>query len=111
MRLKLVAIVAVAAIAAAIVWQHTGSREARIERAYASCMEQFGGGAAAAPPASTAPVGTTDPTFADQLGKAMQDLVKGVTSGMSGAVCGTLRDACKADFEGAVCQNALAGFK
>ena len=41
----------------------------------------------------------------------MTDLVRGVTSGMSGAVCGALRDACRADFDGVVCRNAIAGFR
>jgi hypothetical protein len=45
------------------------------------------------------------------MSRTMQDLVKGVTAGMTGAVCGAVRDACNADFDGAVCQNALAGFK
>lgn len=107
---KVVVVVAVIAIAAALAWQRAYSHEARIERAYASCMKQFGGaaperGAPASPPAAQ------DPALADSLGRAMQDLVKGVTAGMSGAVCGAVRDACHADFEGAVCQNALAGFK
>ncbi|MEO8485340.1 MAG: hypothetical protein ABI585_03290 [Betaproteobacteria bacterium] len=103
--------VLVVAIVAAVVWQRQASREARIERAYASCMLQFGG---TADPRSANPAAAQDagsnPTLADSLGKAMQDLVKGVTAGMSGAVCGAVRDACNADFESAVCQNALAGF-
>jgi hypothetical protein len=30
---------------------------------------------------------------------------------MSEAVCGALRDACRADFDGVVCRNAIAGFR
>ena len=105
--MKWVAVALVVAIVGWLVWQKEYSREARIERAYASCMKQFGG-ADAKTPAKAPPA---DATLAESLGKAMQDLVKGVTAGMSGAVCGALRDACRADFEGAVCQNALSGFK
>jgi hypothetical protein len=102
---------AIVAVVAWFVWDREFSREARIERAYASCMRQFGESAApkaAAPAASPAvPPGT----LADSLGQAMQDLVKGVTAGMSAAVCGGVRDACRSDFDGAVCRNALAGFR
>jgi hypothetical protein len=105
--MKWIAVAAVVAIVGFLVWQREFSREARIERAYAACMKQFGGTPEAKAPPSVPP----DATFAESLGKAMQDLVKGVTSGMSAAVCGGLRDACRADFDGAVCQNALAGFK
>ena len=111
--MKIVVLVVVLAIIAAVFWQRGYSREARVERAYASCMKQFGGAAperppssAPGPPAASAPA----PAPADPLGQAMRDLVKGVTAGMSGAVCGAVRDACQADFDGAVCQNALAGF-
>lgn len=104
-------VVAVVAVVGAIVWQAKYSREARVEAAYESCIRQFGGrhdapkGSAASEPNGPATV------TADSLGKSMQDLVKGVTAGMSGAVCGAVREACRADFEGAVCQNALAGFQ
>ena len=106
--MKWLAVAAVVAIVAWLVWDREFSREARIERAYASCMKQFGG-----TPEANAPAGAPAPptTLADSLGKAMQDLVKGVTAGMSAAVCGGVRDACRTDFEGAVCQNALAGFR
>jgi hypothetical protein len=112
---RVVVVVAAAiAIAAAIGWQREYSREARIERAYASCMRQFGGAApsraAPARPVGSPGANAPDPRFADSLDQAMQDLVKGVTAGMSGAVCGAVRDACQADFDGAVCRNALAGF-
>ena len=96
----------VVAVVAGIVWQRGYSQEARIAHAYDACIKRFGGKASA--PAAPAPV---DPTLADALGKAMQDLVRGVTAGISDAVCGQVRDACRADFDGAVCQNALAGFK
>lgn len=112
--MKFVVLVVVLAIIAVVFWQRGYSREARIERAYASCMKQFGGGAPERPASSATPSAAASaptPTLADSLGQAMQDLVKGVTAGMSGAVCGAVRDACQADFDGAVCQNALAGFK
>lgn len=106
----LLAVVVGAAIVAALAWQHYHSKEARIERAYDACMAQFGGSTAARPSDAGAAGPTTPPTAADALGKAMQDLVRGVTSGMSGAVCGAVRDACRADFDGVVCRNAIAGF-
>jgi hypothetical protein len=107
-----IAVVVVIAIVAAIAWQQLYSREARIERAHASCLHQFGGAPETAKaPAPPAAPGNAPLALADSLGKAMQDLVKGVTAGMSGAVCGALRDACRSDFDGAVCQNALAGFR
>lgn len=103
--MKWIAAAIVVAIAAAVVWQRHYSAEARIAHAYDACMKRFGGNAAPAPALPA------DATAADSLGKAMQDLVRGVTAGMSGAVCSGLRDACRADFDGMVCQNALAGFK
>jgi hypothetical protein len=107
--MKWIAVAVVVAVVAGIVWQREYSQEARIARAYDSCMKQFGGAADKPPPTpSPTPV---DPTLAESLGKTMQDLVRGVTAGMSGAVCGAVRDACRSDFEGAVCQNAIAGFK
>ena len=106
--MKWLAAAVIAGILGYLVWDREFSRDAQIERAYASCMKQFGGNPDAKAAAPAPPPGTT---FADSLGKAMQDLVKGVTSGMSAAVCGGVRDACRADFEGAVCRNALAGFK
>jgi hypothetical protein len=106
--MKWIAAAIVVAILVAIVWQREFSPEARIGRAYDACMKRFGG-KADAPPQAVAPA-PVDPVLADSLGKAMQDLVRGVTAGMSGAVCGAVRDACRADFDGAVCRNALAGF-
>jgi hypothetical protein len=106
---KIAVLVVVVAIVAAILWQREYSREARIEHAYASCMKQFGG--TAAPGTAPKATDTPDPTLAESMSRTMQDLVKGVTAGMTGAVCGAVRDACNADFDGAVCQNALAGFK
>ena len=107
--MKWVFVAIVVAVVAGIVWQREYSQDARIAHAYDACMKQFGGTADKQPPAA-APA-KVDPTLADSLGKAMQDLVRGVTAGMSVSVCGTVRDACHADFDGAVCQNALAGFK
>ena len=52
--MKIVVVVVVVAIVAAILWQREYSREARIERAYASCMEQFGGATPQRPPARDA---------------------------------------------------------
>ena len=106
--MKWVAVAIVVAVVAGIVWQREYSQDARIARAYDACMKQFGGAVDKSPPAAPAAV---DPTLADSVGKAMQDLVRGVTAGMTGAVCGGVRDACRADFDGAVCRNALAGFK
>ena len=108
--LRIALAVVAAAIVAAIVWQTNYSRDARIERAYESCIRQFGGSAPAQRPGVAPSRGGSDPTLGESIGNAMQDLVKGVTAGMSGAVCGAVREACRADFDGAVCQNALAGF-
>lgn len=106
-----IAVVIGAAIAAAIVWHRYYSQEAEIQRAYEACMAQFGG-AKETPKGSAATTKPGEPpTAADALGKAMQDLVRGVTAGMSGAVCGAVRDACHADFDGVVCRNAIAGFR
>ena len=111
-RMLVLAVVA-AGVAGAFVWQTQFSREAQIERAYESCLRQFGGNAVRqATPGRTETVAAgSGPTLTDSLGKAMEDLVRGVTAGMSGAVCGAVREACKTDFEGAVCRNALAGFR
>ncbi len=111
-RMLVLAVVA-AGVAGAIVWQTRFSREAQIERAYESCLRQFGGNALRqdTPGRTETHAAGSGPTLSDSLGKAMEDLVRGVTAGMSGAVCGAVREACKADFDGAVCRNALAGFR
>lgn len=103
--------VAAAAVAGAIAWQTTYSREARIEAAYESCMVRFGGKSGPGKDADVPAQGDRAGGAAESVGKAMQDLAKGVTASMSGAVCGALREACRTDFEGVVCQNALAGFR
>ena len=41
--MKWLVVAAVAAVVAWVVWDREFSREAKIERAYASCMKQFGG--------------------------------------------------------------------
>ncbi len=110
--LLVVVVVAAAAIAGAIVWQTRYSREAQIERAYEACIRQFGGPAPRQASAGTANASATGDgaPLGESIGKAMEDLVRGVTAGMSGAVCGAVREACRADFDGAVCRNARAGF-
>ena len=81
-RLLALAVVA-ACVAGAIVWQTQFSREAQIERAYESCLRQFGGNALGqATPGRTEPVAAgSGPALTDSLGKAMEDLVRGVTAG------------------------------
>ncbi|CAG0959884.1 hypothetical protein BURK1_00658 [Burkholderiales bacterium] len=108
---RIALVVLAVAIVASIAWQQVYSNEARIEHAYATCMSQFGGAARAPAAAPATEAGVPGATMAESLGKAMTDLAKGVTAGMSAAVCGAVRDACRADFDGAVCQNALAGFR
>jgi len=110
-RLLVLAVVA-AGVAGAIVWQTQFSREAQIERAYDACIRQFGGPAPRQASAGTANASATGDgaPLGESIGKAMEDLVRGVTAGMSGAVCGAVREACRADFDGAVCRNARAGF-
>lgn len=98
------------ALVAVVLWRQFMSRDARIERAYEACMASF---ASAAPATASPQLPPSDATaaFAQSLGKAMTELVAGMTAGVSGTLCGALRDQCRANFDGAVCRAGLERFR
>ncbi len=93
-------------------WSHYFSRSARIERAYLACIDKLNGGVNQARPLPPAPTpGRSDPSaaLARGMGDAMTSMVQGMTSAMGGAMCGMIKDTCRQDFNGPVCQAALSG--
>jgi hypothetical protein len=102
-------VVSVAAISY-FVWNHYFSHGARIERSYAACVSKLNAGMNEA----TAGINTKIPSgndpsaaLAKGMGDAMTSMVQGMTSAMGGASCGLIREACKQDFDGPLCQAAL----
>ena len=101
-------------VAAAIVgvsyflWSHYFSRSARIERAYVVCIDKFNTGINQARPSIP---GRSDPSaaLARGMGDVTTSMVQGMTSAMGGAMCGMIKDTCRQDFNGPVCQAALGG--
>jgi hypothetical protein len=92
------------------VWDHYFSHGARIERAYAACVTKLNAGMNEATAGINANIPSgNDPSaaLAKGMGDAMTSMVQGMTSAMGGATCGLMRDACKQDFDGPICQAAL----
>lgn len=104
--MKAILIVVVAAAVSYFVWNHYFSRTAQIERAYAACVGKFSAGANGASADIHAKVPSdSDPSA--QLSKGMADAMTSMMQGMAGATCGLIRETCKQDFDGPLCQAAL----
>jgi hypothetical protein len=84
------ALIAIAVIALGYFgWTHYFSRDAKIERAFQSCVSKMNAGV------DQGKVKSTD--------EAMASMMKGI----GGAMCGMIKEACKQDFNGPVCQAAI----
>jgi len=106
---KPVLIALVVVVVAWLVWERHFSRDARIESAYRACMkelgaEEKGNGAAKAPPAA-------GDDAAAAIAKGVTDALTSLKQGVGGAMCGAVRDACVRDFDGSICQAALARYR
>src|SRR5438046_813009 len=106
--MKTIIVVAAVAAASYFVWNHYFSRAAKIERAYAACVSKMEAGMsqAKADLASKVPSGS-DPSSA--IAKGMTDAMASMMQGMGGAMCSMIKDTCKQDFNGPVCQAAISG--
>jgi hypothetical protein len=91
-----------------LVWEHYFSRAAQIERAYTACVSQFDAGMNKGTADNTKVPSGNDPsaTLAKGMADAMTSMVQGMAGAMGGAMCGSIRDACKQDFDGPICQAA-----
>jgi hypothetical protein len=109
--MKIIVVVVAVAGLSYFLWNHYFSRTARIERAYVACIDRLNAGMSKATPPVTAqtPGGDASAALAKGMGDAMTSMVRGMTSAMGGAMCSVIRDTCRQDFDGPVCQAALSG--
>jgi len=106
---KPILIVIVVAVVGWLVWERHFSRDARIDAAYRTCMKSFGGEAGTNGGATAPPAKADDPAAA--IAKGMSDAMTSVLQGVGGAMCGAVRDSCRRDFDGSICQAALARYR
>jgi hypothetical protein len=105
--LKTALIVVIVVVLGWLVWERHFSRDARIGRMHAECMREFGASADDSTRAPDARAGKdSDPASAIVKGAA--DAMTSLRQGVGSAVCGMARDACRRDYDGQVCQAALA---
>lgn len=105
--LKTTLIVVIVVVLGWLVWERHFSRDARIGRMHTACMREFGATAGESTSAPDARAGNGgDPAAA--IAKGAADALTSLRQGVGSAVCGMARDACKRDYDGQVCQAALA---
>jgi hypothetical protein len=105
--LKAALIVAIVVALGWLVWERHFSRDARIDRMHAACMREFGAVAEESTRAPDALAGK-DGNPAAAIAKGATDALTSLRQGVGSAVCGMARDACTRDYDGQVCQAALA---
>ena len=93
------------------VWQQFFSRDVEIEAVHRACMAEFAAGKAkadAGAPTSPAklPPGDSGSGIVKGLSEGVSRMLEGMSSGMGETVCGTVRDACRSDFDGRLCAAA-----
>jgi hypothetical protein len=106
---RILVVVAVVLVAVSyFVWSHYFSRAGRVERAYAACVSKFSVADTSADNSGRASCGS-DPSeaLAKGMSDAMKSMVQGMSGAMGGATCGLIKEACKQDFDGPLCQAAL----
>jgi len=106
----LLVVISVAAVGY-FVWNHHFSHPARIERAYAACVSKLSAGMNAATADINAKIPSgNDPAaaLAKGMGQTMTSMMQGMSDAMGGVTCGLIRDTCKQDFDGPICQAALS---
>jgi len=106
---KPVLIVLIVAVVGWLVWERHFSRDARIESAHRACMSAFGGNADAGDGAKAPPAKGNDAAAA--IAQGVADALTSMRQGVGGAMCGAVRDACTRDFDGSICQAALARYR
>ncbi|HVE48190.1 MAG TPA: hypothetical protein VNG69_01075 [Casimicrobiaceae bacterium] len=117
-RLRAAALVLLGAALAAsaiFVWQHYLSPQSEIKAVHAACLKEVADTKAKLK--SSIDVGRTaqPDNLADALSRSASDVLgkwlDGMASGVSEAVCGTILDACKSDFDGRVCVAARERYR
>ena len=105
--LKTALIVVIVVVLGWLVWERHFSRDARIDRMHATCMREFGTVAGDLASAPGVRAGTDDAPQA-AIARGATDALTSLRQGVGSAVCGMARDACRRDYDGQVCQAALA---
>ncbi|HVF64679.1 MAG TPA: hypothetical protein VNE58_11860 [Casimicrobiaceae bacterium] len=99
---RIAAIAGAAAIVAASgfwFWQHFASRDAQIDAIHRACLTEFAEGGAKLK--SALPGG-----FLAGLSERLGKMVDGMSGSTADKLCGSVRDACKTDFDGRICTFA-----
>ena len=86
-------------------WQEMLSRDAQIDTLHRACMAEFADFAARMKP------GTSGSGMLKGLAESFGKMVDGVSGSMSDAVCATVRDACREDFDGRICTAARERYR
>ncbi len=80
------------------------SPEAQIDAMHRACLKEFAE-AAAKMKAGVKP-GADSSGIVKGLSENLGKMLEGLSGGMGDAVCGTVRDACRDDFDGRICSAA-----
>ncbi len=81
------------------------SPAAQIESMHRACLAEFAEATAKLKP------GDAGPALFKGLSESLGRMLESVSGGMSGAVCGALRDACRDDFDGRICAAARERYR
>jgi len=97
------------------VWQRFFSHGAQIDAMHQACLAEFERGSSRVKSQidkGAASVPANDPATAivKDLSRGVRKMAEEFASGVGGATCGTLREACRLDFDGRVCASARARF-
>jgi hypothetical protein len=103
---KTALIVLIVVVLGWLVWERHFSRDARIDRMHTACLREFGATAEDSTSAPDARAGKDGGPAAIARGAA--DALTSLRQGVGSAVCGMAKDACRRDYDGQVCQSALA---
>jgi len=98
------------------VWERFFSHGAQIETMHRACIAEFEAGKARVKSGidrGAAAVPRNDPASGavKELSAGLGRLIEDFASGVGEATCGTLREACRLDFDGQVCARARARYE
>jgi len=107
--MKAVLIVVIMAVLGYLVWERHFSRGARIESAFNACLKELGASVEKSRDTSAPTQKGSDP--AASIAKGVGDALTSMLQGMGDAMCGALKQTCTKDFDGQICQSALARYQ
>jgi hypothetical protein len=90
-------------------WQRTFSRDAQIEAVHQACTTEFA--EAAARMKSGVQSGESPSAIAKSMIDGLGRMIDGMTGSMGDTVCATVRDACREEFDGAICTAARERYR